>query len=49
LESTRPDGTTELLGGVRALVGAYSSDGNHLNATGADVVAKALIALLATL
>jgi hypothetical protein len=49
VESTRPDGTSELFSGVRALVGAYSSDGGHLNATGAEVVAKALVTYLASL
>jgi hypothetical protein len=49
IESTRADGTSELFGGVRALVSAYSSDGGHLNATGADVVARALISFLASL
>ncbi len=48
-ESTRPDGSRELLNGVPALVSSYSSDGGHLNATGADVVARALVLYLATL
>lgn len=47
-ESTRPDGSTESVNGVRALVAAYSSDGGHLNATGAEAVAKALVAYLAS-
>jgi hypothetical protein len=49
VESTRPDGSSETVGGVRALVSAYSSDGGHLNATGAEVVSKALALYLATL
>ena len=48
-EATRPDGTAETVHGVRALVTAYSSDGGHLNATGAEVVSKALAAYLASL
>lgn len=49
-ESTRPDGTRERDGsGVPALVPAYTDDGGHLNATGADRVAKALVAFLAGL
>lgn len=49
VESTRSDGSTETVGGVRALVASYSSDGGHLNSTGQDVVAKALVVYLATL
>jgi hypothetical protein len=49
VESTRPDGSTESFNGVRALVAAYSSDGGHLNATGAEVVSKALVLYLASL
>jgi lysophospholipase L1-like esterase len=49
IEATRPDGGTETLNGVRALVSSYSSDGGHLNAAGADVVARALVTYLATL
>ncbi len=49
IESTRPDGTSETYNGVRALVASYSSDGGHLNTTGSDVVAKALLRFLAGL
>jgi hypothetical protein len=49
VESTKSDGSTESYSGVRALVGAYSSDGGHLNGTGQEVVAKALVLYLATL
>jgi hypothetical protein len=48
-ESTAPDGSTVMVGGVRAMAPAYSSDGGHLNATGQDVVAKALLLYLASL
>jgi hypothetical protein len=48
VESTRPDGSAETFNGVRALVASYSSDDGHLNATGADVVAKALVIYLAS-
>jgi hypothetical protein len=48
-ESTRPDGSTEMVGGVRALAAAYSSDGGHLNSAGQDAVARALALYLATL
>ncbi len=47
VESTRSNGATETVGGVRALVGSYSSDGGHLNAAGQDVVARALVVYLA--
>jgi hypothetical protein len=49
VEATKADGSEETYNGVRALVAAYSSDGGHLNATGEEVVAKALILYLATL
>jgi hypothetical protein len=49
VESTAPDGSTVMVGGVRAMAPAYSSDGGHLNATGQDVVAKALLLYLASL
>jgi hypothetical protein len=49
VESTRPDGTSELSNGIRALVPSYSSDGGHLNTSGAEVVAKALVVYLASL
>jgi hypothetical protein len=50
IESTRPDGGRELgPGGVPALVPAYTSDGGHLDATGQDVVARALAVTLAAL
>jgi hypothetical protein len=49
VESTRPDGSVERFDGVRALVASYSSDGGHLNATGEDVVSKALVVYLASL
>jgi hypothetical protein len=49
VESTKLDGSTESYNGVRALVSAYSSDGGHLNGTGQEVVAKALVLYLATL
>jgi hypothetical protein len=49
IESTAADGSTVLAGGVRALAPAYSSDGGHLNATGQEVVAKALLLYLASL
>jgi hypothetical protein len=49
VESTAPDGSTVTVGGVRALAPAYSSDGGHLNATGEEVVAKALLLYLASL
>ena len=49
VESTRTDGSTELVNGVRALVPAYSSDGGHLNETGSGVVARALVLMLASL
>lgn len=53
VESTRPDGTR--VSGVNGsytyyqLFGDYSSDGGHLNATGEQVVDKALFTLLANL
>lgn len=53
VESTRPNGTR--VSGVSAgytyyqLFDDYSSDGGHLNSTGATVVDKALFKLLATL
>jgi hypothetical protein len=49
VEATRPDGSAEAFDGVRALVPAHSSDGGHLNDTGAAVVSKALVAYLASL
>jgi len=49
LEAARPDGSAETFNDVRALVPAYSSDGGHLNAIGEDVVARALVAYLASL
>jgi hypothetical protein len=49
IESTASDGSVVLVGGVRALAPAYSSDGGHLNATGQEVVAKALLLYLASL
>jgi hypothetical protein len=49
LESTRPDGSHELVGGVPSLYPGYASDSGHLNATGYDMVAQALVALLANL
>jgi len=50
VESTRPDGSRELdQGGVPALVPSYTDDGGHLNATGRDLVARALVAFLASL
>ena len=49
VESTRPDGSVEAYNGVRALVASYSSDGGHLNATGANVVSTALVVYLASL
>jgi hypothetical protein len=48
-ESTAPDGTTVLVGGVRALAPAYSSDGGHLNAAGQEAVSRALLLYLASL
>ncbi len=48
-ESTAPDGTTVLVGGIRALAPAYSSDGGHLNAAGQEAVARALLLYLASL
>ena len=47
IESTRPDGSPHLVGGVRALVPTYASDNGHLNATGQDLVARALLLYLA--
>ena len=50
IESTRADGTRCRDGaGVPALCPEYTTDGGHLNATGQDLVARALIALLARL
>jgi hypothetical protein len=49
LESTRPDGSAHLVGGVRALVSTYASDDGHLNAAGQDLVARALVLYLAGL
>jgi hypothetical protein len=49
VESTAPDGSTVMVGGVRAMAPAYSSDGGHLNTTGQEVVAKALLLYLASL
>jgi hypothetical protein len=50
VESTRPDGKRELdERGVPALVPAFTDDGGHLNAKGQEVVARALIAYLASL
>jgi hypothetical protein len=50
IESTRPDGSRERdSGGVPALVPAYTDDGGHLNATGKDLVARRLVAFLASL
>jgi hypothetical protein len=48
-ESTAPDGSTVLVGGVRALAPAYSSDGGHLNAAGQEAVARALLLYLASI
>jgi hypothetical protein len=53
IESTRPDGTREILsaGGHRAyaLVPAYASDGSHLNEAGRRRVAEELLVFLARL
>jgi hypothetical protein len=49
VESTAPDGSTVMVGGVRAMAPAYSSDGGHLNGTGQDVVARALLLYLSSL
>jgi len=49
VEATRPDGSAETVNGVRALVADYSSDGGHLNDTGAAVVSAALVVYLASL
>jgi acyl-coenzyme A thioesterase PaaI-like protein len=48
-ESTRPDGTRETVGGVPALVPAYTSDSGHLNATGQAKVVPELVKFLANL
>jgi hypothetical protein len=51
VESTRPDGTRETVPfegkTVPALVPAYSDDGGHLNETGQDLAARAMISTLA--
>jgi hypothetical protein len=49
VESTRPDGTREMVGGVASMYPSYTDDGGHLNSTGCDKVARALVALLANL
>jgi hypothetical protein len=49
VESTRPDGSREIVGGVPALYPGYTTDGGHLSGTGYDKVARALVALLANL
>jgi hypothetical protein len=53
LESTRPDGGAEQISWkgqqVPVLVGGYTDDGGHLNATGQDRVARALAQYLAAL
>jgi hypothetical protein len=49
LESTRPDGTRETVGGVPALVPAYTSDSGHLNATGQARVVPEFVKFLANL
>jgi lysophospholipase L1-like esterase len=49
LESTRPDGSRELVGGVPALVPAYTSDSGHLNATGRARISPELVKFLANL
>ena len=49
VESTDPDGRQVLVDGVPAMYPGYTSDGGHLNAMGRGVVARALVAQLATL
>jgi len=48
-ESTRPDGTREMVGSVPALVPAYTSDSGHLNATGQARVVPEFVKFLANL
>jgi hypothetical protein len=51
VESTRPDGSRSLDGGVPSMYSGYTpaGDGGHLNSAGCDVVARALVSLLANL
>jgi hypothetical protein len=48
-ESTRSGGSRELVGGIPALVPAYTSDSGHLNATGQAHVVPELVKFLANL
>jgi hypothetical protein len=52
LESTRPDGTRQLFRedgrDYEALVPAYTDDGGHLNASGRQMAARALLEFLAS-
>ncbi len=49
LESTRPDGSREMVGGFPSLYPGYASDSGHLNTAGYQKVARALVELLANL
>ncbi len=49
VESTSPSGVQVLVDGSPAMYPGYTTDGGHLNATGQDVVARALVAYLASL
>jgi hypothetical protein len=48
-ESTKPDGSRAMSGGVPVLFADYASDSGHLNTTGRDRIAAELIAFLANL
>jgi hypothetical protein len=47
VESTAPDGSRVTDGGVPSMYSGYTGDGGHLNSTGCDKVARALVAHLA--
>jgi hypothetical protein len=49
VESTDPSGNAVRLDGSRAMYPGYTSDGGHLNSTGQEVVARALVEYLAGL
>ena len=50
VESTKPDGTQQTApDGQVALVPGYSNDGGHLNATGQELVGRALVDFLANM